>query len=70
LNLTSIALSGTAAASYVQVNNCGAALAPSSSCIVLVQFAPTATGAATASLTVTANNPTATSTVALSGTGQ
>jgi subtilase family serine protease len=70
LNLTSIALSGTGAASYVQVNNCGTLLAPNSSCIVLVQFAPTATGSATASLTITANNPTATATVVLSGTGQ
>jgi subtilase family serine protease len=70
LNLTSIALTGTGAASFVAVNNCGATLAPGSSCVILAQFAPTATGAQAATLTVTANNPTATATVALSGTGQ
>jgi hypothetical protein len=35
----------------------------------MVEFAPTAKTAVSASLTVTANNPAATSTVALSGTG-
>jgi hypothetical protein len=69
VNLTSIALSGTGAASFVQVSNCGTTLAASSSCIILVEFMPTAASASTATLTVTANNPDATATVALSGTG-
>jgi subtilase family serine protease len=67
INLTSFALSGTGAASFVAVNNCGTTLATSSSCIVLVEFTPTTASATTATLTVTANNPTATATVALSG---
>jgi hypothetical protein len=70
LNLTSIALGGAGAASFAQVNNCGVTLATGASCLVLVEFAPTATGAVTATLTVTANNPAATATVALSGTGK
>jgi hypothetical protein len=67
INLTSIALSGTGAASFVAVNNCGNTLAASSSCIVLVEFTPTAASATSATLTVTANNPSATATIALSG---
>ena len=69
VNLTAIALSGTGAASFVQANNCGSALAAGASCLVLVEFTPATTGAATAALTVTANNPAATAAVALSGTG-
>ncbi|MGD0801205.1 MAG: choice-of-anchor D domain-containing protein [Terracidiphilus sp.] len=69
INLTSIVLSGAGAASFVDVSNCGTTLAASSSCIIMVEFAPTAKTAVSASLTVTANNPAATSTVALSGTG-
>jgi subtilase family serine protease len=69
VNLTSIALSGTGAASFLEVNNCGTALAANSSCIVLVQFTPTGAGAASATLTVTTNNPGAIATVALSGAG-
>jgi hypothetical protein len=69
INLTSVALSGTGAASFVQASNCGSTLAAGSSCLVLVGFAPATASAATATLTVTANNPAATATVALSGTG-
>jgi hypothetical protein len=67
INLTSFTLSGTGAASFVAVNNCGTTLAASSSCIVLVEFTPTTASATSATLTVTANNPSATATVALSG---
>jgi subtilase family serine protease len=70
LNLTSIALSGTGAASFTQLSNCGPALAPSSTCTLLVQFAPTAKGAQSASIAVSSNNPAATAAVALTGTGQ
>ncbi|MGA2350931.1 MAG: choice-of-anchor D domain-containing protein [Terracidiphilus sp.] len=69
LNLSSIALSGTGAALFAQISNCGITLAPGSACIVLVEFVPTAKGAATASLAITTNNPGATASVALTGTG-
>ncbi|MGA2277419.1 MAG: choice-of-anchor D domain-containing protein [Terracidiphilus sp.] len=67
VNLTSIALSGSGAASFVEVNNCGTTLAASSNCIVLIEFTPTVASATSATLTVTANNPSASATVALSG---
>jgi hypothetical protein len=69
INLTSFALSGTGGASFVQTNDCGTTLTVSSSCIILVEFIPTAAGATSATLTITANNPNLTETVALSGTG-
>jgi hypothetical protein len=69
VNLTSVSLSGTGAASFVQASNCGSTLAAGSSCLILVEFTPATAGAATATLIVTANNPVATATVALSGTG-
>jgi len=69
VNLTSIVLGGTGAASFAQLNNCGAVLAANSSCIIMVQFAPATAAATSASLTIAANNPSATATVALGGTG-
>jgi hypothetical protein len=70
LNLTSIALSGTGAAAFTQVNNCPASLSAGAKCTLLAQFAPTAKSAAAASLTFTFNNPSASAVVALTGTGQ
>lgn len=70
VNLTGIALNGTGAASFADASSCGVTLAASSTCIIMVEFTPKAAGASSASLVVTANNPSATATVALSGTGQ
>lgn len=70
VNLAPFTLSGTGAGSFMAVSSCGTTLAANSSCIVAVEFAPTATGVKTAALTITANNPNATTTVSLSGTGQ
>jgi sugar lactone lactonase YvrE len=60
--------SGIAASGdFGQTNNCGAALAPATSCAIAVTFTPTATGARTGSLSVTSNgSPLA---VSLNGTG-
>ncbi|MFE9421440.1 discoidin domain-containing protein [Kitasatospora sp. NPDC006697] len=52
---------------FAQTNTCGSSIAANGSCTVSVTFAPTATGARSGSLTVTAGGTT--STVALSGTG-
>ena len=52
---------------YAQTNNCGAALAPATSCAIAVKFTPTIIGTDTGSLTVTSNA--APLTVSLSGTG-
>jgi hypothetical protein len=70
--------SGTAAASMSSIgvtgpfgesNNCGTSLAAGASCTVSVDFAPTASGAATGTLSVNSSAPGSPLTVALSGTG-
>ena len=40
---------------FAQTNNCGAALAPQSSCTITVTFTPTVIGAQAGALTVTGN---------------
>ena len=52
---------------FAQTNNCGAALAPQTSCTISVTYTPTVVGPETGSLTVTSNA--APQTVALTGTG-
>jgi Cep192 domain 4/NHL repeat/Abnormal spindle-like microcephaly-assoc'd, ASPM-SPD-2-Hydin len=52
---------------FAETNNCGAALAPQTSCTITVTYTPTVTGAETGSVTVTSNA--APQTVSLSGTG-
>ena len=63
----SIAISGANAAEFTQTNNCGTALAGGASCTVSILFAPLATGAQTATLTVDVPGVIHTST--LNGTG-
>ena len=53
---------------FTQANNCGT-LAPNATCTVSVTFHPTATGAATGSVSVTSNATNSPLSVALSGTG-
>jgi hypothetical protein len=65
LAITAIAAGGDFAAT----NTCGTSLAPGAQCAIAVTFTPTATGARTASLTVTDNAADSPQTVALSGTG-
>jgi hypothetical protein len=69
LTISSIALSGTNAGDFAQTNNCPVTLAANASCTVSITFKPTATGAKTASLTITDNAPNSPQSVALSGTG-
>jgi hypothetical protein len=70
LNLTSTTLIGPAAGDFVLINgNCGATIAPGSSCIVEVGFKPTVRGVRTASLSVVDNASNSPQTVALSGVG-
>ena len=72
LSITSIAISGSNAASFGSSNTCGSSLAAGNSCSIAVTFAPATTGTLSASLVVTdnsANVPGATQTVALTGTG-
>ncbi|WP_307846618.1 choice-of-anchor D domain-containing protein [Actinospica durhamensis] len=62
-SVSSIAVSGP----FAQTNTCGSSIAAGGSCTVNVTFSPTASGAATGSLTVNAGG--VTDTVALSGSG-
>ncbi len=59
----------TASAGFGQTNTCGTTLAAGASCTVSATFTPTASGAASGSLTVASNATNSTLTVALSGTG-
>ena len=61
--VSSIAVSGA----FAQTNTCGSSIPANGSCTVSVTFKPTASGAATGSLTVNAGG--VTNTVSLSGTG-
>ncbi len=68
LTVNSIAASGD----FTQTNNCGGSLAPDSSCTIDVDFAPSASGTRTGTLTITDNNNGfigSQQTVSLSGTG-
>jgi F5/8 type C domain/Pectate lyase superfamily protein/Abnormal spindle-like microcephaly-assoc'd, ASPM-SPD-2-Hydin len=70
--------SGTVAASvssvsasgpFSQTNTCGSSIAAGGSCTVIVKFAPTASGAASGTLSVASSAPGSPLTVALTGTG-
>jgi N-acetylneuraminic acid mutarotase len=70
LTIGSIALAGANAGDFLQTNGCGTTLAAGASCAVSVAFHPTASGARTAALTVSSDDPAhPTLTVALDGTG-
>jgi hypothetical protein len=64
-----IAISGTNSNDFAQTNNCGASITPNGSCIINVTFTPSATGARSATITISDNAPGNPHTVALSGTG-
>lgn len=69
LSITSLALTGTNAASFAQANTCGRSLAAGANCTVSVTFRPSATGSSTASLSITDNASGSPHKVSLSGTG-
>jgi len=59
----------TTAAPFAETNTCGSSIAVGASCTASVSFSPTATGAASGTLTVASNATDASLTVALTGTG-
>lgn len=71
IDLTGIAISltGVAAGSYSQSNNCPATLAASASCTITVFFQPTGSGTLNASLSVASNAAGSPSLIPLSGVG-
>jgi chitinase len=65
VSISSVAVSGP----FVLYSNCGSSVAASSSCPIYVYFAPTSSGAASGTLTVTDAASNSPQTSALSGTG-
>ncbi len=70
ITLASIAMAGTSPADFVELNTCGATLAPAATCQVFVAFKPAAAAAYTATLTITDNAAASPQSIALSGTGK
>ena len=69
LNLTSVAITGTNAGDFAQTNTCGTSVAAGANCSIHVTFRPTATGARSATVTITDNATPSPQTAALTGTG-
>jgi P pilus assembly chaperone PapD len=65
VSVSSVSVTGP----FSQTNTCGSSIAAGSACTVSVKFAPTASGAATGTLSVASSAPGSPLTVALSGTG-
>lgn len=64
-----IAISGANATSFSQTNTCGTSVAAGASCVVSVTFAPAATGALSAQVSVADNGWQSPQTASLTGTG-
>jgi hypothetical protein len=67
INISSIAIAGTAAGDFSQVSTCGATLAAGTSCTVSVTFTPTAAGIRTAAVNIVDDAPNSPQTVSLTG---
>jgi pimeloyl-ACP methyl ester carboxylesterase len=68
LSITSISVTGTNRANFVQTNTCGTSVAVGAACTVSVTFTPSAAGPRTAAVTL--KGGAGTQTVTLDGTGQ
>jgi VCBS repeat protein/HYDIN/CFA65/VesB family protein/ASPM-SPD-2-Hydin domain-containing protein len=69
LTITSIAIAGANSGDYSETNTCGSSVAAGANCSISVTFKPTATGARSASLTITDNANGSPQNVALTGAG-
>jgi hypothetical protein len=69
LTINSVTLAGTNASDFSVTNSCGASLAAGANCSIGVTFKPTASGARTATLSVSDNASSSPQTVSLSGSG-
>jgi uncharacterized repeat protein (TIGR01451 family) len=72
IGLTDLTVTGATASGDFAADDSGCTaqpLAPGQECVILVSFAPTATGDLSGTLTIKSNAPTSPDTVALSGTG-
>ena len=69
LTLSSIVLGGTNPTDFVELNTCGATLAPAGTCNVYVAFKPAAAGSFKATLAITDDGAASPQSVTLAGTG-
>jgi len=69
VTLTSIAMGGTNATSFPELNTCGTTLAASASCSIYIAFDPASAAALTGALSVTDNASGSPQKVTLTGTG-
>jgi FG-GAP-like repeat/Abnormal spindle-like microcephaly-assoc'd, ASPM-SPD-2-Hydin len=69
LNITSISITGTDAADFLQTNTCGSSVAAGASCSVNVTFTPEEIGRRTATLSIADDAPGSPQTVSLKGAG-
>lgn len=69
LTINSITLTGANTSDFALVNSCGTTLAVNAVCLVQAKFAPTSTGAKTASITLSDSAADTPQAVSLSGTG-
>jgi uncharacterized repeat protein (TIGR03803 family) len=69
LVITSIAVTGPDASSFIFGNSCGTSLAAGASCTIHGHFTPAAAGALTAAITITDNAGGSPQSIALTGTG-
>ena len=69
LTITALALSGAHPSEYTETNTCIGTFAPNATCTITATFSPTASGSQAASVTITDNTSTKSSTLNLSGSG-
>jgi Abnormal spindle-like microcephaly-assoc'd, ASPM-SPD-2-Hydin len=69
VNFSNITVTGANAADFTQANTCTPSLAPGVSCTITITFTPSATGARSATITLTDDGAGSPQTIALSGTG-
>ncbi len=69
MSITSISITGANAGDFARTTTCGATLAAGANCSIPVTFRPTATGARTATLSVSDSAPGSPHTIPLTGTG-
>jgi trimeric autotransporter adhesin len=69
LNITGITITGANAASFSQINTCGAAVTAGSSCVITVTFTPNTTGSNVATISIADDAPGSLQTATLFGLG-
>ena len=69
VEITSIAVTGADASSFIELNTCPATLAPSANCAIYVAFEPAGTGALSAKVIITDSGSGSPQGITLSGTG-